>query len=84
MSTSKNDFNPDWVSPPGDTIRDLQECKGVSDQALALALQLDEPALQDLLDGRLPIDSALAERLASAVGGTKDFWLRREGNYRSL
>ena len=34
------DFQPDWVSPPGDTIIDLMDEHGISDEELSKKIGL--------------------------------------------
>ena len=75
-------FNPDWASPPGDTIADILEAQALSEEWLAdqLGLSLDETNL--LICGKLPIDWNLAFNLEIALGSTATFWMNREVLYR--
>ena len=73
---------PDWVSPPGETICDLMEEQGLTQQQLANALNLDHDDFTALIDGDLFLSPPLAERLVKQLGATSDFWLRREQKYR--
>ena len=68
-------FEPDWASPPGDTILDLMEVCGVSPEVMS--------GMEGVLDGTTPITLEIADKLAvilpsSSVG----FWMRREQQYR--
>lgn len=76
-------FEPNWVAPPGDTIKDLLTARElmVGDLSAQIDLSLDE--VEQLIEGRLCIDDGLAGRLASALGTSKPFWIRRESAYRS-
>jgi plasmid maintenance system antidote protein VapI len=75
-------FAPDWISPPGDTIRDALACRSLSSDRLGLALGLSTASTGQLLSGDLVIDTQLARGLADLLGGTCHFWLKREGLYR--
>ena len=77
------DFLPDWYSPTGHTIRTCLEEKGIS--AAQFAAKLGRPAdfVLGLLDGTEPVTEDLAGQLASIIGSTKQFWLRREATYRA-
>lgn len=75
-------FEPDWISPPGDTIKDALACRRLPSDRLGSALGLSVACTDRLLMGELEIDSRLAEGLAGFLGGTTNFWLRREGLYR--
>lgn len=81
-------FNPDWVSPPGDTIKDIVDeinAKGenfwdIPDIGRELALSMEDT--EKLLNGELDIDENLAFALSMFLGSTPDFWMKREENYR--
>lgn len=75
-------FNPDWVSPPGDTIRDVLACRSLSTDGFGNALGLSVASTKQLMSGELEIDTRLADGLADLLGSTPDFWLKREGVYR--
>ena len=80
--TAMYGFSPDWVSPPGDTIRDALVNLTLSSDNVAEALGLPTSVMGHLLSGDLPIDAALAKGLAAKLGGTECFWLKRESVYR--
>ena len=73
-----NEYEPDWVSPPGDTIRDALE---ESNCPLSRP-QMTDAQFEDLLSGKLEIDDSLAQALSDLYGPTKDFWINRERQYR--
>jgi HTH-type transcriptional regulator / antitoxin HigA len=75
-------FNPDWVSPPGETITDVLRARGVTEADLAHQLGLATADVQRLIEGRQKITTALAEKLAAILGGSARFWLAREQRYR--
>lgn len=81
MSVSP-EFCPAWASPPGETVRQLAQRKGLTQAAVASALGVAENVLARMLDGDLPITDVRAERLAASVGATPRFWLAREAQYR--
>ena len=72
--------NP-WVSPPGDTLLDLLEERGIPAKEAAQQLGISLPDLGRLLQGDLPITPELAQALAG-LGSTPEFWSQREVNYR--
>lgn len=77
-----DDFNPDWTSPPGDTIRDLLREQGKDARWLARRLGRAEVVVHELLAGHSPMDADLAADLATVLGSTPGFWQRREQQYR--
>jgi HTH-type transcriptional regulator / antitoxin HigA len=76
-------FSPDWLSPPGETVRDIVSQGKMSMGDLAHALDASDDEIRELLDGRLPVSEELAGKLAASVGGTSAFWMRREKRYRT-
>ena len=77
-----NQYNPSSVSPPGDTIQDLLDEKGMKPLHLALKMGRPLTSVYDLIDGKLPIDEVMAHELEEILGGTSAFWIAREANYR--
>lgn len=75
-------FSPDWVSPPGDTIRDLMAERNWSQVELAHCLGFSLKHLNQLVKGKAPITKDTALRLERALGSTANFWLNRETKYR--
>jgi HTH-type transcriptional regulator/antitoxin HigA len=75
-------FDPDWVSPPGETIRDALAHTQLPSETLGNALGLTSENLRALLAGELEIDRETALGLSAALGGSQGFWLSRETNYR--
>ena len=79
----RNQYIPDWVSPPGDTIADSMEELGISAEQAQEQLGLSPDELTYLLEGRLEIDQPLTVKLAAAFGANALFWENRELNYRT-
>ncbi|CAM0997430.1 IrrE N-terminal-like domain-containing protein [Rhodanobacter sp. Root179] len=75
-------FSPRWISPPGETVADLMVGLGLTTEDLAAHIGGTSKQAQNLLRGDHPINKSIAEGLASAVGSTASFWLRREKEYR--
>jgi len=82
MTESATRFAPDWASPPGDTIADLLEERGWSQQELAQRLDYSEKHVSQLINGKVPLTEEAAARLASVLGAPVGFWLKREAQYR--
>jgi HTH-type transcriptional regulator / antitoxin HigA len=77
-----NSFNPDWLSPPGDTIVDILEERDWTIAQLAGKMGFSNMKIQQLIDGKLEIDESIAGQLAEVLGSTEKFWLNRERLYR--
>lgn len=70
------------MSPPGDTILETMELKGISIEKLSDGLQLSLTETKALLYGEIAIDLFLAKSLAATLDIPTSFWMNREENYR--
>lgn len=75
-------FAPDWVSPPGETISELLQERGLTQADLAARTGTTRKHINDLVRGRAPITSDTALKLETVLGSTATFWLTRESQYR--
>lgn len=77
-----DEFRPNWASPPGATIKDIMEERSMSLKEFAEAMRFLEEDAQGLIEGKIAIDDELALDLCTIFGSSKEFWLRREAQYR--
>lgn len=75
-------FEPDWVSAPGETIVELLNQSGLSVSDLALKLSQSENFIQALLGGSASLSHDVALALEHSIGGSAQFWMNREVQYR--
>lgn len=71
----------DWFSAPGDSIRIRMHRLGVPAGKLAKHLQGGIDEVRELLLGKRPIDNRLASSLSVVLGGSQEFWIKRQENY---
>jgi HTH-type transcriptional regulator / antitoxin HigA len=76
-------FQPDWLSPPGETISHFLDETKESIPEFSQRLGRSEDFVRSLLRGGQAIDRTLATVLARLVGATAAFWLKREQHFRS-
>jgi plasmid maintenance system antidote protein VapI len=76
------EFTPDYVSPPGETLREVIDDRGISVVDLAEQSGLSCDAVAGVLEGKTAITVQIAKGLARALGVPASFWLRREEMYR--
>jgi HTH-type transcriptional regulator / antitoxin HigA len=82
MSMDDRPFRPDWYSPTGVTIKTCMASKGVSREHLSHALgESDNGYVDSLLDGSGVVGPESAKVLASVLGATAEFWIRRDDRY---
>ena len=79
---STENFNPDWASPPGETIAAILRARSLSVADLADRVEQNLEDVQGLLEGRSTITLALARRLSSVLGASVEFWMARDYRYR--
>jgi HTH-type transcriptional regulator / antitoxin HigA len=80
---SDTEFIPRWASPPGDTIRDALHEQRLDPGTLAATLDLEEDEFEAFMAGDVPLTVRLADRLSATVGGSIEFWMTRDGQYRA-
>jgi Zn-dependent peptidase ImmA (M78 family)/plasmid maintenance system antidote protein VapI len=79
-----DDFNPDWVSPPGDTIIGLLDEFGFSVEELGRRIGLPRSKTDKLLTGDVSIEDSIAHRLESTFNVSSKFWLSRDEVYQNF
>lgn len=75
-------FCPDWASAPGETIADVLRERNVGVEEFAQQIGKTRAEAMDLLRGRLAITIGLARRLGQVLGGSVEFWMARDFQYR--
>ena len=77
-------FEPKWISPPGDTILDLLQERGWPQTEFAERTGYTAKHVSLLINGKASITEDTALRLERVLGGTAGFWLSREAKYREV
>ena len=73
--------NADWFSCPGDSLVAAMQRRGVVPSDLAGKLSGGMAQLRALVSGLQPIDHESATVIGHTVGGSAEFWLKRQENY---
>jgi HTH-type transcriptional regulator/antitoxin HigA len=79
---AKYAFKPDYVVPPGETLRETLEAKGLSQADLATRSGMAEKTISQIVNGIAPISFETAEKLELVTGVAASFWNRMELDYR--
>jgi HTH-type transcriptional regulator/antitoxin HigA len=82
MSSQVENFAPDWVSTPGDTIFDLMEERDWNQVELATRLGFSTKHLNQIIKGKVTLTYDTAQKLERVLGSTVSFWMNRELKYR--
>jgi len=77
-----DNFKPDWISAPGDTMADILEERNLSLAEFAKRMGHTPEDANELLRGRAMITIETARRLEIALGASAAFWMIRESQYR--
>jgi Zn-dependent peptidase ImmA (M78 family)/plasmid maintenance system antidote protein VapI len=80
--TEKVSLEPDWVSPPGETVAAILNELGVGLTEFASRVRRSAEEVDCLLHGETVIGEELAERLAEVLGSSASFWKKRDQCYR--
>ena len=75
-------YSPDWVSPPGETLADILEERGITRSQFGEMLRWDVDEVERVIEGEKMIDGEIALAFESVLGISSIFWLNREKNYR--
>lgn len=80
MATTE--YRPTSVSPPGATLLDVLEERGITQADLAQRLDRSTKNISEVVNGKAPITSDLALALEQTLGIPARFWIAREAIYR--
>jgi HTH-type transcriptional regulator / antitoxin HigA len=77
-------YTPEEVSPPGETLRDMMDERGISQVELARRLGRPAQAINEIVRGRKEITEDTALELERVLQVPARFWLARESRYREF
>ena len=69
-------------SPPGATIRDILEERGISQKELARRMRRPQKTISEIINGKARITPQTAIQFEKRLAGTAEFWVTREALYR--
>jgi len=79
---TSQEFCPDWVSSPGETISDILTERNLSVAELARRMNQELGTVVELIDGRATITIGVARALQQALGSSIEYWMSRDFHYR--
>lgn len=79
---TKNQYLPDFVTPPGDSLRELLRTLGMSQVSLAERTGRSPKTINEIVKGKAPITPETAIQFETVLGVPAVFWNNREKNYR--
>lgn len=81
-NTIQNEFAPDYLSPPGETLLEALEERGMSQAELAERTGRPKKTINEVIKGKAAITADTALQLERVLGIPARFWNNREQQYR--
>lgn len=81
-NTIQNQYTPDYVSPPGETLLELLEELGMPQAELAQRMGRPKKTINEIIKGKTAITPETALQLETVLGAPAEFWNNRERIYR--
>jgi len=78
----KNEYVPDSVSPPGETLLETIGALGMPQADLAERTGRSKKMINEIIKGKAPITPKMSLELERVLGVPASFWNNRERNYR--
>lgn len=75
-------YNPDYLVPPGATLREAMDLLNMGIKDLSLRTGLTEQSIIRIINGKQPITYATAQKLEPVTGISAEFWNNLETHYR--
>lgn len=82
MSKEPTAHTPDQISPPGATLAELLEGRGMTQAELAARTGRPKQHINEIVAGKAPITHDMAIQLERSLGAPAAFWNNREARYR--
>ena len=78
---NESNFQPNWISVPGDTISDILKERQIPLDEFASQLKCSTDYLNELLSGFTSITEEVAKKLELSLGISAEFWIKRQQQY---
>lgn len=79
---NENEYAPDYVSPPGETLIEVLEMMGMSQAELAERTGRAKKTINEIVKGKAPITPKIALEFENVLGISASFWNNRESRFR--
>lgn len=77
----KNQYKPDFISHPGETILELLEEKSLTQAELSRRMGRPKKTINEIVQGKAAITTETALQLERVLGVSSRFWLTRQRHY---
>lgn len=79
-----NQYSPDTVSPPGETLKETLEALGMSQAELADRMGRPKKTINEIIKGKAALTADTALQLERVLGVPAGFWNKRDNHYREF
>lgn len=83
ISSNRNEYVPDQVSPPGETLMEVLEDRGLTQSDLADRMGRPKKTINEVVKAKASITAETALQLERVLGISASFWNSLEANYRA-
>jgi addiction module HigA family antidote len=82
INVIENQYKPDYVAPPGETLLELLEERGMSQAELADHIDSSKKTINEIIKGKTIITPDIAVQLERVLNVPASFWNNLECLYR--
>ena len=82
ISATQNEYRPDYIPPPGETLLEKLDDLGIPQAELARQMGRTKKMVNDIIHGKAPITPQTALQLERVVGLPARLWDKHEQRYR--
>ncbi|HVU70421.1 MAG TPA: HigA family addiction module antitoxin [Ktedonobacteraceae bacterium] len=82
VNSLQNEYHPDSVSAPGETLSETLDTLGMSQTELARRMDRPIKTINEIIQGKAAITAETALQLEQVLRIPASFWLKREQQYR--
>lgn len=75
-------YQPDTVTPPGYTLKEILDVKGMTQTELAERMDRPTKTISEIANAKTQITSETAVQLENVLGVPAEFWLNRESRFQ--
>ena len=80
----QNEYRPNYVSSPGETLLETLDTIGMSQVELAKRMGCPVKIINEIIQRKAPITAETALQLEQVLHIPASFWLKREQHYREF
>ncbi len=84
MASPTYAYQPDYVTPPGETLEELLDERGMSQVELAERTGRPKKTINEIIQGKTALTPETALQLERVLDTPASFWLAREQQYREF